>query len=217
MTKYTEPQKKIIYANKAQKEKTLRAQMTEDQKKESQSKHNEYVKNWYNNLSTEDRLDYEERQRNKRVKKWADMTQEERLKEIMRHRERRKNFTFEQLDYERERGRTEVLKKKLKILNHYSHGDIHCMNPNCEVIGGARNIWCLSIDHIDGGGRKHTEELHKEGVNFYSWLIRNNYPEGFQVLCMNCNTIKKVQNKEDYKTRQPRRVIKETYFGETLV
>ena len=23
--------------------------------------------------------------------------------------------------------------------------------------------------------------------SIYSWLIRNNYPEGFQVLCYNCN------------------------------
>jgi hypothetical protein len=28
------------------------------------------------------------------------------------------------------------------------------------------------------------------GVRFYSWLRRNNYPEGYQVLCFNCNIAK---------------------------
>lgn len=41
----------------------------------------------------------------------------------------------------------------------------------------------LSIDHIDGGGKKHREDIK---VDFYSWLKRNNYPSGYQVLCMNC-------------------------------
>jgi hypothetical protein len=209
MNKYTDEQKKIIYQKKWQREKELREHMTEEQRAESLRKHNIYVKNWYINLSEEDRFDYEERQRNKRVKQWAEMTDEEKMAEIIRQRIRRKNFSFEQLEYERERGRTHALKNKLKVLTHYSNGDIHCMNPRCEVPGGARNIWSLSIDHIDGGGRKHTEELHKDGLNFYTWLIKNNYPKGFQVLCMNCNTIKKVENKEDYKTRQPRRNIAE--------
>ena len=192
MNRYTEQQKKTIYKEKWQKEKAIREQMSQEQRDEANRKHNEYVKNWYKNLSEEDRLAYDERQRDKRIKGWSELSDEERLTEIMRHRKRRENFTFEQLEYERERGRTNALKSKLKVLTHYSHGDIHCMNPCCEVPGGARNIWSLSIDHINGGGRKHTEELHKEGLNFYAWIIKNNFPEGFKVLCMNCNTINKV-------------------------
>ena len=45
----------------------------------------------------------------------------------------------------------------------------------------------LSIDHKNGSGRKYTREMGSWGTQFYRWLRRNNYPEGFQVLCFNCN------------------------------
>ena len=30
------------------------------------------------------------------------------------------------------------------------------------------------------------------GTKFYRWLKRNNFPEGFQVLCFNCNCGKEI-------------------------
>ena len=46
----------------------------------------------------------------------------------------------------------------------------------------------LSIDHINGGGNKHRKEIGRRGGNnFYRWLKKNNFPDGFQVLCYNCN------------------------------
>ncbi len=47
----------------------------------------------------------------------------------------------------------------------------------------------LAIDHIDGGGNAHRREIGV-GSNIYSWLRQNGYPEGFQVLCHNCNNAK---------------------------
>lgn len=43
----------------------------------------------------------------------------------------------------------------------------------------------LAIDHIDGGGNQHrkTERI----ANMALWLKRTGYPEGFRVLCHNCN------------------------------
>lgn len=46
----------------------------------------------------------------------------------------------------------------------------------------------LNIDHIEGGGRKHRQAENIEGgLAFYQWLKNNDYPEGFRVLCANCN------------------------------
>jgi hypothetical protein len=42
----------------------------------------------------------------------------------------------------------------------------------------------LTIDHIDGGGTKHRKEIKEKII---TWLYRNNFPEGFQTLCFNCN------------------------------
>lgn len=54
----------------------------------------------------------------------------------------------------------------------------------CECCGEER-IEFLAIDHINGGGRRHRKSL---SGNFYRWLKRNNFPEGFRVLCHNCNS-----------------------------
>ncbi len=47
----------------------------------------------------------------------------------------------------------------------------------------------LCLDHINGGGHKQRQEIGA-GYKFYLWLKRNNYPEGIQVLCHNCNMAK---------------------------
>lgn len=50
------------------------------------------------------------------------------------------------------------------------------------VCCGVAHPELLSIDHIDGyasGPRK--------GAPLYAWLKRNNFPDGFRVLCMTCN------------------------------
>lgn len=41
----------------------------------------------------------------------------------------------------------------------------------------------LSIDHINDDGADHRRSI---GSDLYRWLIKHNFPEGFQVLCMNC-------------------------------
>jgi hypothetical protein len=53
----------------------------------------------------------------------------------------------------------------------------------CKCCGEEHDEF-LTIDHIGGDGAKHRKETNNE---VYAWLRRNGYPEGFQVLCMNCN------------------------------
>jgi hypothetical protein len=140
--------------------------------------------------------------------RWSKMTPEQRLAEKDRHRQRRANFTQAQLDQERKRGRDNVRRLKMEVLNHYAKGELKCANPNCEVPGGAKDVRGLQIDHINGGGYKHSQELKKNGTRMYAWLKKNNFPEGYQVLCASCNIIKKVANKEDYTPRKNKRTIK---------
>jgi len=64
--------------------------------------------------------------------------------------------------------------------------------------GGYRCNWCgideplvLAIDHVNNDGKEHREQIKsKGGVILYKWLRDHGYPEGFQVLCMNCNHAK---------------------------
>ena len=72
-------------------------------------------------------------------------------------------------------------KLKSSILSHYSNGKM-C----CAVCNSMTN---LSIDHINGGGSKHLLSLgFNSSYQFYLWLKKNNYPEGYRVLCISCNS-----------------------------
>jgi hypothetical protein len=52
----------------------------------------------------------------------------------------------------------------------------------------------LSIDHVDGDGGEHREELsggaEAGGHHFYRWLVKNGFPPGYQTLCLPCNQSK---------------------------
>ena len=74
---------------------------------------------------------------------------------------------------------------KIKVLTHYGNGKCACVK--C----GFDDIRALSIDHIGGGGREHMRNA-KIG-NMYLWLWKQNFPDGYQTLCMNCQFIKSSQ------------------------
>jgi len=46
----------------------------------------------------------------------------------------------------------------------------------------------LAIDHVNGNGAEHRRETKLREI--CRWLRDNNYPDGFQVLCHNCNLAK---------------------------
>lgn len=80
---------------------------------------------------------------------------------------------------------------RLDILNHYSNGTATC--ARC-AFGDAR---ALDLDHIDNGGGNHRRTIGRRGATYdiYAELKRNGFPEGYQILCRNCNWIKEVENR----------------------
>ena len=72
-------------------------------------------------------------------------------------------------------------KLKEKLIRYYSYGTNKCVCKNC----GISDMEFLGIDHINGNGAEHRREL--KGADLYYWLVKNNYPSGFRVLCHNCN------------------------------
>lgn len=55
--------------------------------------------------------------------------------------------------------------------------------PACQCCGESEVLF-LAIDHIEGGGGQHRGKI---GSHIYHWLAANGYPDGFRVLCHNCN------------------------------
>lgn len=58
---------------------------------------------------------------------------------------------------------------------------------------GIRDLEFLTIDHVKGDGANHRKAIFGGkrssgcGLAFYAWLEKKGYPEGFRVLCYNCN------------------------------
>ena len=54
----------------------------------------------------------------------------------------------------------------------------------CNCCGEARFEF-LAIDHIGGGGLAHRKQINRATLSL--WLKQQGYPDGFRVLCHNCN------------------------------
>lgn len=76
-------------------------------------------------------------------------------------------------------------RNRLKVLSHYSQGAMAC---GCC---GENIVAFLTVDHIEGGGRRHRARIGEGGRMLARWLVVNNFPPGYQVLCMNCNFAKR--------------------------
>jgi len=80
-------------------------------------------------------------------------------------------------------------KSKVIVLTHYGNGKLACLR--C----GFDDIRALSIDHINGDGANHKRQLKYASIG-YRWYINQNFPKGYQTLCMNCQWIKRFENNE---------------------
>ena len=90
--------------------------------------------------------------------------------------------------YQRDWGRNNVDKKrgyarkalgllKAKVFNHYG--------PFCACCGEDIPQF-LTIDHVNNDGAAHRRDSW-HGSKIYQYIVENDYPDTFQVLCMNCN------------------------------
>lgn len=76
-------------------------------------------------------------------------------------------------------------KLRADVISHY--GAI------CRCCGETEDVF-LCIDHINNDGAAHRRKIklgnNGRGGCLHWWLRKNNYPDGFQVLCWNCNSAK---------------------------
>lgn len=76
---------------------------------------------------------------------------------------------------------------QLEALVHYSG-----FNPPKCVLCGYENILALQLDHINGDGalfRRQNE--HATGKSLCLFLRKKGWPEGYRVLCANCQCIER--------------------------
>ena len=93
---------------------------------------------------------------------------------------------------------------RFKVLQHYSKTLSNSDIPCCNCCGLDEHMDFLALDHIAGKKQMDFEsELVKlgyssklKGEKLLNWIIKNDFPEGFQILCHNCNHAKFHNNNE---------------------
>jgi len=96
------------------------------------------------------------------------------------------------------RDKPESKENRLKVLQYYSKRLSKSNIPCCHCCGLNSHIEFLTVDHIAGRQEMDSEpELKKlkymsklSGTALVIWIIKNNFPKGFQILCHNCNQTK---------------------------
>jgi hypothetical protein len=82
---------------------------------------------------------------------------------------------------------------RILILKRYSPKVVKC--KNC----GETRYECLQIDHTKDDGGKERKETGWGGSNFYEWLKKQPIDrKRYQVLCANCNCIKRLRGTISY-------------------
>ncbi len=76
---------------------------------------------------------------------------------------------------------------KKEVYDHYG--------STCQCCGESDPAF-LSVDHIGNDGADHRREISNGrhrwggGERTYNWIKKNNFPDTFQILCINCNWAK---------------------------
>ena len=92
------------------------------------------------------------------------------------HKEAARLYHIEHKEHRHELHRQRYAARRAAVFDHYGH--------ECECCGD-RHPEFLTIDHINGDGAKHRKAIGQNSI--YRWLVANEFPPGFRVLCMNCN------------------------------
>lgn len=112
---------------------------------------------------------------------------------LAKGKEWRKHNLLKTREYSKQRR----VKARYDCISYYSKGMLRC---NCCK----EDIYeFLTIDHINGGGKAQWKAIGGT-YGFYLWIIKNKFPEEFQVLCWNCNCARAKNNGIcPHKQRQP--------------
>jgi len=94
-------------------------------------------------------------------------------------------------------------RQKHRVMRHYCGGK----DPFC-VKCGFDDIDCLCLDHIDDNGaedrrKRRVSSRTTTGVDMYTAVKRDGFPDGYQVLCANCNMKKEAERKRAERLKNP--------------
>lgn len=81
--------------------------------------------------------------------------------------------------------REHAIQRRAETLERLGNQCVHC---------GFSDSRALQIDHKHGNGKKERVQLKQNRIAFYKQVAL--HPELYQILCANCNWIKRAENHE---------------------
>jgi hypothetical protein len=93
---------------------------------------------------------------------------------------------------------TQYRQKREAVIIHLGG---RCSNPKCLWVNedgsrGCIDTRCLQVDHVKGNGAELRKNKSEWGTVFYRKVLKTVPGEEYQLLCANCNWIKRSVNRE---------------------
>jgi len=133
---------------------------------------------------------YYKHNKEKIVKRRKELYKKNRAENIKRVQEWRKKNPDKYKSYGKKRAQLmkasiaiKNTKMRLEIISYYTNEKMCCQCCNESMLE------FLSIDHIIPIAQTKEKRMH--GIQLYNSIIKNNFPNKYQILCFNCNFGKK--------------------------
>ena len=138
-------------------------------------------------------LDYFYSNKEKRLKYQKDYIEKKKLENLEEFTKKRKEYNQKSHNKSREKmnetNKVAARKRRQVVLSFYGGNP-----PKCQCCG-EQEYRFLTIDHMNNDGTNHRRELGiNSSTDLYIWLIHSDFPKEFQVLCMNCNFGKRMND-----------------------
>ena len=166
--------RKAYYKDNAPKLRAKKKQYTRDNREKISMKHKAYYKDNKDKILAIDKKSYETNK--DKILAKSKMYYKINRRKILLCKKAYRNSNKDKCEESRKRS---AIKKRIQVIAHYSN------NTNQCYCCGYTGLPFLTIDHINGDGAEHRKKVRPSQL--YSWLIRNNYPDGFRVACYSCN------------------------------
>lgn len=130
---------------------------------------------------------YREKNREK-IRQWShDYYQREREKRLASRAASTQKHYGRVREYGRVRNQTRRQKLREQLLD--------ALGRKCARCGYDTDVRALQIDHVNGGGCKERKDFPSRDA-YYNHILQHAEDGSYQVLCANCNVIKRLEERE---------------------
>ena len=94
----------------------------------------------------------------------------------------------------------ESVREDIKIRNRQRRQKVReqlldALGRKCARCGYDADVRALQIDHVNGGGCKERKDFPSRDA-YYNYILQSAKDGAYQILCANCNVIKRIEEKE---------------------